>query len=209
MHSIHTQGEIIFSSAISAYQTSRRIYNQHRTAYVSPFLPSRTIAALKFCLDHQFLIAQPSDSPSYDLVSLVGSAREASTLKKYVGYFLPWISFARDHSIPVFPVSPLLFAEFLTILARNDRTVSPTISRCTAISYFASLAGSPSPMEHILCQTIREALHRRLGVRGHKKIPLMRTLVNSILGKILSTSTALDALLFCFQIAITYEGCLR
>jgi hypothetical protein len=64
-------------------------------------------------------------------------------------------------------------------------------------------------MEHILCQTIREALHRHLGVLGHKKFPLMRTHVDSILGKILSTSTALDALLFCFQIAITYEGCLR
>jgi hypothetical protein len=35
-----------------------------------------------------------------------------------VGYFLPWISFARDHSIPVFPVSPLLFAEFLTLSSR-------------------------------------------------------------------------------------------
>ena len=209
LQGISSHGSLVFSPATSAHHTSRRIYNQHRTEFVPYSLPSRTITVLTFCLNHQFSMVHSPTMPSFDLISLVGSSREASTLDKYVSYFLPWLSFARDSSIPALPVSPFVFAEFLTSSASNNRTVSPTLSRCTAISYFCSLAGSPSPMDHVLCQTIREALRRRLGTRGHKKFPLMRTHVNSLLERLLSASTSLATLLFCFQIAIMYEGCLR
>ena len=95
------------------------------------------------------------------------------------------------------------------VSARDDTTASLTLSRCSAAAYFGQLAAVANPMDHSLCRLVREALLRRLGLRGRKKLPLLRTQVDSTINRHLSSNHTLETLERCFLIALMYDGCLR
>ena len=175
--SFNNSGHLQLSSPAPAYRVCSEIFSNRRQIYVQPSLPVRTQAVIQLCLAHQFSSPNHISILSPDMISLVGSARKPSTLNKHTSYFLPWITFmaTKSPAAPPFPVDPLVFAEFLVRSANRDLTVSPTLSRCSAMTYFCSLAGTANPMDHSLCFTIREGLHRRLGIRANAKSPLLHS----------------------------------
>lgn len=164
---------------------------------------------LTHCLDTMLRKEGRSNMLSDDLINLISLARKPSTFKKHTGYFLAWVRHAQHHGAKILPISPMDFANFLISAAAHDNTASPTLSRCDAISFFCDISNTPSPMQHSLCRTIKEALKRRLGIRGRKKLPLLHEQISAIFTRQLTNSHTLHTLVTCFRMAIMYEGCLR
>lgn len=150
-----------------------------------------------------------SDMLSEALVDLISLARKPSTFKKHAGYFLSWVKYAQSKGLQLLPIPPMGFANYLMAAAQEDNTASPTISRCDAASFFSDLSNTTSPMQHSLCRTIKEAIKRRLGIRGKKKLPLLHEQVSAIITRQLQQSHTLYTVVTCFRIATMYEGCLR
>ena len=64
-------------------------------------------------------------------------------------------------------------------------------------------------MEHSLCNMIKAALKRSLGIRGMKKLPLLHEQLSATFTRQLGNSHTLHTVVTCFSIALMYEGCLR
>ena len=176
--------------------------------------PQRQLPALSHSLIALAIrtLVGSSASPEFlseNLLGLIGEARKPSTIIKHSAYFSKWVSCASQRSWSILPIEPLEFATFLLEAARDDETVSPTLSRCSAAAFFSTLAGTRNPMEHVLCNLIREAFKRRLGMASRKKLPLLRHHVEAIINRQLSQNHTLETLLACLHIALMYEGCLR
>lgn len=206
---IQTKGQLLLSPTLPAAHACSRIRASRRSLYLPPSLPSTAASVLHLCLSHQLHDANRSDLLSPELVALVGSARKLGTVVKHSGYFAKWVAFMEQQNLPPLPIPPHSFAEFLVGSARKDTTASPTLSRCSAASYYSNLAAVPNPMAHPLCQLVRDALFRRLGLRGRKKSPLLRIHIDAIITRHLGASHSLETLLRCFHITVMYEGCLR
>jgi hypothetical protein len=149
------------------------------------------------------------DLLSEALIDLVSLARKPSTFKKHTGYFMTWVKYAQLNRNRILPISPIEFANYLIEAASKDKTVSPTLSRCDSVSFFCELSNTVNPMEHSLCRMIKEALTRKLGIRGKKKLPLLHEQLSAIFTRQLGNSHTLHTVVTCFRIALMYEGCLR
>ena len=143
------------------------------------------------------------------LLDLLNLVRKPSTLNGHAPYFQKWQTFCYLRGIPYLPAAPLAVAVFLFESSAEDRTASPTLNRCGAISFFCHLAGSPNPMAHPLCAQVKAALLRKLGLIGARKLPLLQSQLLYILHMQLSVPYTLPTLLHCFHMALMYEGCLR
>ncbi len=89
--------------------------------------------------------------PSSNLLSLLNMVRKPSTLNGKVPYFLKGQAFCRSRGLPIFPASLLAVAAFLFESASGDHTASPTLNRCSAISFVCHMSGTVNPMDHPLC----------------------------------------------------------
>ncbi len=87
---------------------------------------------------------------------------------------LKWQAFYRAWGLPIFPASPLAVGVFLFESTSRDRTASPTLNQCGAISFFCHMAGTPNPMAHPFCAQVKAALLRKLCLVEAKKFPLLQ-----------------------------------
>lgn len=185
-----------------------QIHNRRRLSELPEPSPL-ALKTIRLCIKHLLAAEQRDDLYSHELLSLVSKIRKPGTLNTYALAFATWHSFAnRRHNMTI-PIQPLEFATFLISAAQNDRTISPTLNRCNAASFFSSLAGTQNPVAHPLCKHVKEALYRELGLAGNRKLPLLQSQVQQILTYQLSSNHNLQTLLTCFRIALMYEGCMR
>ena len=207
LHSIPTS-QIITSAPIPAIQACQDLQARRR---LHPQAPISKAAAqmIQICSTYMLHKEARLDLVTPSMLHLLHFNRKTSTLNSHALQFQKWLHFTRAKSLPVLPASPLAVAAFLHESALHDRTASPTINRCGAVAYFSHIAGTPNPMVHPLCQPIKEALLRKLGLLGTKKMPLLHCQVMRILQTHLEQPISLDSLMTCFHIALMYEGCLR
>jgi hypothetical protein len=157
----------------------------------------------------RFMLGQEGgeESLSSEIVQLLTQARKPGTVYGHALVFRRWKAYAAARGAPALPANPLMVTNFLIETARNDVTASPTLNRSRAIAFFTHLAGTPNPMNHPLCKSIKEGLHRKLGIRGIKKAPLLYHQVAGLIQNHVHTSR--EDQMVCLLIAIMYEGCLR
>lgn len=198
--------------ALSQPEPARRIIlhmqEQNRQHLPNP-IQGTTRLLIAHCLHTLLSPENRQDILSEALIDLVSLARKPTTFKKHAGYFTTWIAYAQLKRTRIFPISPFDFANYLMESAIGDKTASPTLSRCDAISFFCELSNTENPMESSLCRMIKEALKRRLGIRGKKKLPLLQEQLSAIFSRQLGNSHTLHTVVTCFRIALMYEGCLR
>lgn len=149
------------------------------------------------------------DLISPELLNLLGSTRKPSTINLHATQFHKWQVYTKKLGLTTLPAKPLVVAAYLAEAAKGDSTASPTLNRCNAISYFSQLAATNNPLAHPLCQNIKEALKRKLGITGRKKTPLLRCQIIQMIHLHLSQHSELSTLMTCLHIALMYEGCLR
>ena len=94
-------------------------------------------------------------------------------------------------------------------MAAGDHSAAPTSARCAAATFFSRLAGTQTPLLHLICTLIRDALFRQHGKPRHPKSPLLAKHLRVILTSHLFPDANLEALLTCLRITLMYEGCLR
>ena len=209
MHNIDQHGYLRTSQPAPAVRICADLYKLRRSTYTIPPLPLATSSMFRFCLSYQLHGVERADLLSAELIALVAAARKPTTTIKHTGYFTKWIQFASQRGRPPLPILPVEFAEFLIQSSRADRTASPTLNRCSAATFYCNLAAVPNPMEHPFCKLVKDALHRRLGIRGQKKLPLLRSQLNQIIMYQMQHNPSLHTLSVCFTIMLMYEGCLR
>ena len=168
MHNIDQHGYLRTSQPAPAVRICADLYKLRRSTYTIPPLPLATSSMFRFCLSYQLHGVERADLLSAELIALVAAARKPTTTIKHTGYFTKWIQFASQRGRPPLPILPVEFAEFLIQSSRADRTASPTLNRCSAATFYCNLAAVPNPMEHPFCKLVKDALHRRLGIRGQR-----------------------------------------
>jgi hypothetical protein len=188
----------------------QRMQEQSRIRIPTP-LKGTARTLITHSLDTMLRSEERPDIISEALIDMVSLARKPSTFKKHAGHFLSWVKYAQSEGLRLLPImiQPMSFANYLITAAQDETTASPTLSRCEAAFFFSDLANTASPVQHSLCRTIREAMKRRLGIRGEKKPPLLHEHISAIFRRQMNQSHTLHTFVTCFRIATMYEGCLR
>ena len=81
------------------------------------------------------------------------ASRAPSTSSKYFSAHIRWRSWAREHSLTVFPGSPFHFAIYLGHLMTEAKAASLLESAVHSIAWFHLLGGEPSPFDHPLVKS--------------------------------------------------------
>ena len=100
------------------------------------------------------------------------ASRAPSTSSKYFSSYNIWRSWAREHGLTVFPVSPFHFAIYLRHLMTETKTASPLESAVHSITWFHQLGGEPSPSDHPLVKSTLAGAQRLLAHQTTKKEPI-------------------------------------
>ncbi|CAH3183794.1 unnamed protein product, partial [Porites lobata] len=102
-----------------------------------------------------------SQSLASSLSDVAFANRAPSTSSKYFSSYNIWRSWAREHGLTVFPISPFHFAIYLRYLMTETKTASPLESAVHSITWFHQLGGEPSPSDHPLVKsTLADAFLR-------------------------------------------------
>ena len=80
-----------------------------------------------------------SQSLASSLPDVAFASRAPSTSSKYFSSYNIWRSWAREHGLTVFPVSPFHFAIYLRHLMTETKTASPLESAVHSITWFQQL----------------------------------------------------------------------
>ena len=94
-----------------------------------------------------------SQSLASSLPDVAFASRAPSTSSKYFSSYNIWRSWAREHGLTVFPISPFHFAIYLRYLMTETKTASPLESAVHSITWFHQLGGEPSPYDHPLVKS--------------------------------------------------------
>ena len=95
-----------------------------------------------------------------------------STSSKYFSSYNRWRSWAREHGLTVFLVSPFHFAIHLRHLMTGAKTASPLESAVHSITWFHQLGGEPSPSDHPLVKSTLAGAQHVLARQTIKKEPI-------------------------------------
>ena len=136
-----------FHSSSCYHRVSKALVALCRT-HPAPAASSQAKFMMQVCTSHMYSSFPQSHLLSLGLMSLLNPVRKPSTLNGKAPYFLKWQAFCRARGLPIFPASPLAVGAFLFESTSRDRTASPTLNRCGAISFFCHMAGTPNPMAH-------------------------------------------------------------
>jgi hypothetical protein len=133
-----TPAGLHLSKSGPAFSLAQARCQQRRLSPTQP-LPLQAQYALELALHTLLGPTAPAHLTTPDMIALLGEARKSSSLSKHAGYFAKWAAFALRRQLEVLPVEPLEFASFLLEAAREDRTASPTMSRCSAVRFYTTL----------------------------------------------------------------------
>ena len=114
--------------------------------------------------DNRHLRALANSPPDVTGIATCTSAKFSATYAR-------WKLWARDHDLPVVPVSPDHFALCLRHLMSDAKTFSPIESTLRSMAWIDHLAGKPSPSEHPLVKDVLARAERLLAHLTSKKEP--------------------------------------
>ena len=83
-----------------------------------------------------------------------------STVKKYLGAYRRWKTWATGHKLEPIPAKPQEFALFLQYLSDESKSKAAVEDACNAIAWVHSSAGLASPSAHPFVKAMLEGLQR-------------------------------------------------
>ena len=98
--------------------------------------------------------------------------RAGSTVKKYLGAFRRWKSWAKQHQLPVVPAKEAHVALYLQYIGDTLQSKSAAEEACNALSWIHSTAGLVSPVGSPLVKATLQGLQRMLAKPVCKKTPV-------------------------------------
>ncbi|XP_066265891.1 uncharacterized protein [Branchiostoma lanceolatum] len=143
------------------------------------------------------------------LSSIIVADRAPNTIKKYVGAFKKWKSFATAKGLPYLPATGPHLALYLLKLLQSSRSPAPLDSAAFAVAWAHRKACYSSPHLHPLPAQILQAAKRLLAAPVSKKLPLTSRDIHNLCSTFLSTSTDLDNLQTLCLIVLGFSGFLR
>ena len=99
-------------------------------------------------------------------------SRADSTVKKYLGAFKRWKTWAAAHHLEAIPVKPHLLALYLQHLAEQSKSKAAVEEVCNALSWIHSSAGLVPPLADPFVKATLEGLQRSLAKPVIKKEPI-------------------------------------
>ncbi|XP_065891826.1 integrase/recombinase xerD homolog isoform X3 [Dysidea avara] len=94
------------------------------------------------------------------LPNTVLHSRANSTVKKYLGAFRRWKTWATSHKLVPLPAKPHEVAFYLQHLGEKTRSKSAAEEACNALSWAHASAGLASPSSNLFVKTVLEGLQR-------------------------------------------------
>ena len=95
-----------------------------------------------------------------------------NTVKKYLGAFKRWKTWAATHHLEPIPVKPHLLALYLQHLAEQSKSKAAVEEACNALSWIHSSAGLTPPLSDLFVKATLEGLQRSLAKPVVKKEPI-------------------------------------
>ena len=106
------------------------------------------------------------------LPNTVLHSRADNTVKKYLGAFRRWKTWAVTHHLEPIPVKPHLLALYLQHLAEQSKSKAAVEEACNALSWIHSSAGLTPPLADPFVKATMEGLQRSLAKPVVKKEPI-------------------------------------
>jgi len=107
-------------------------------------------------------------------------SRADSTVKKYLGAFRRWKSWAVQHKLTPIPAKPHEFSLYLQHTGETKRSKSAAEEACNAVSWVHSSAGLPPLLSHYFVKGTLEGLKRLLAKPVVKKEPMTVKMLEAI-----------------------------
>ena len=106
------------------------------------------------------------------LPNTVLHSRADSTVRKYLGAFKRWKTWAVTHHLEPIPARPHLLALYLQHLAEQSKSKVAVEEACNALSWIHSCAGLTPPLADLFVKATLEGLQRSLAKPVVKKEPI-------------------------------------
>ena len=107
-------------------------------------------------------------------------SRADSTVKKYLGAFRRWKSWAVQHKLTPIPAKPHEFSLYLQHIGETKRSKSAAEEACNAVSWVHSSAGLPPLLSDYFVKATLEGLKRLLAKPVVKKEPMTVKMLEAI-----------------------------
>ena len=107
-------------------------------------------------------------------------SRAGSSVKKYVGAFNRWKSWASSHHLPTFPAQSHYVALYLQHLTEQMKSKSAAEEAVNALAWVHGLAGTSSPTNNAVVQKTLQGLKRTLAKPVQKKKPITKEMIEKI-----------------------------
>jgi hypothetical protein len=128
---------------------------------------------------------------------------------RYAYSWRRWLAFADDCSVPRIPAEPVHVALYLTEVLGGAKTFSVVRLASAAIAAFYHAVGLPSPTEHVLVHSVREAAQRLLPDGAGKKEPLALEHLEAICQRFAGPGCSLKDLMVCTAMSSAFFGFFR
>ncbi|XP_065904717.1 integrase/recombinase xerD homolog isoform X3 [Dysidea avara] len=135
-------------------------------------------------------------------------SRASSTVKKYLGAYRRWKSWAVSHRLPPFPAKPQHFVLYLQHLGETIKSKSAVEEACNALSWVHSSSGFAAPSSHPFVRATLEGLQRELAKPIVKKEPVTVEMLEAMVKDAESSGTLSDLRLVTACL-LSFAGFLR
>ena len=132
----------------------------------------------------------------------------SSTVKKYLGAYRRWKSWAVSHQLPPFPAKPQHFVLYLQHLGETIKSKSAVEEACNALSWVHSSSGFAAPSSHPFVRATLEGLQRELAKPIVKKEPVTVEMLEAMVKDAESSGTLSDLRLVTACL-LSFAGFLR
>ena len=142
------------------------------------------------------------------LPATVMGSRADSTSRKYLGAFKRWKLWARQHSLPVFPVKDINLALYLQHLAVEGGSRSAVDEAVNAMSWLHQVASAQSPSHSAIVKLTQEGLQRQLAKPIKKKQHVNKEILMAMEGDVAVSPSLHNVRLFTACL-MAFAGFLR
>ena len=126
------------------------------------------------------------------LPSTILHSRADTTVKKYLGAFKRWKTWAALYNFDAIPAKPHQFVLYLQHLSEVVQSKAAVEEACNATSWMHACAGLVSPMADSFVRTTLEGLQRSLAKPAVKKEPITVEMLEAIVSDAQQSGTLMD-----------------
>ena len=128
-----------YAQMVSLPPTQSNLHPKHTLIsrhHTTP-IPKATHSSLEPYITSLFTKAKKEHLLAPNLIALVCSSRQSSTLTRYLAYHRPWLEFATKRHTNLIPMDPFDFSTFLIETSTSDTSAAPNNARCAAATFFS------------------------------------------------------------------------